>query len=1112
MSFEKKKLPSSESYSRPNTSHTYTRRRSYVRNRGSLKWAEFFRKAMLYCIIGFLAFIFLGGIIIYIKYIKDLPSISELENLEIAQASTIYDRDGNELYSIFKEKRTYIWYENISQNMVHAIVAWEDKRFFENPGVDIIGLFRAVLYRVIGKSDSLWGTSTLTQQLIRNTIIENRSSSESFSSAVGRKIKEIYLAYKLTSGVSKEKILELYLNKISYWSNAFGIEQASRTFFGKHAKELDVLEASVLASLPKGPTYYSPYNNYDRLMGYPYFYPKVTGGSDNTISVYTPEEEEKNRDITDEFKRFIKNLDLKRLSDSKAVICGIPEEKVKNHINVDSDGCSVLEYSNLLTLLNAVHIESGENIIEYQTGRKDFILGRMLEDNYITFDEYKVALVNSVGFPFEKYTEEIKYPHFVFYVRDYLEKKYGKDVLEKGGFQIYTTIDPILQDKAEEIVKKYADANAAKSGAKNAALISIDNKTGEILTMVWGKDYFDTESKGNVNIITSRLQPGSSFKPFVYSIAIDKEIIGTKTPIYDVKTDFPGGYTPKNFDGKFMGKMTVTMALNYSRNIPAIKMFFLAWGEEVIIDWMAKLWVSSLQEFKDEYKTTYGKEYNYGASMALGTWLMTPLELASAYSVYANMGVKKNIVPILKILDGKGNIIEEFKPEENTGEQVFDPSVAFITNYMLSDTSARPSTWNNYISLPGRTVAAKTGTSTKQYTDKSGEKIILPRNLWTIGYTPQVTTVVWAWNTNGDAVGMNGDGLQSAGPIWRDFMKFYHSDEPVENWKRPSGVKEINVSKISGLLIPEWFPENLIVGSLFKNIPKSFDRLGKVTVDILCNGKITDSTPKAAIQEVNLVELHSLRPDNSAWEWPVQAWIRGGGFKEELWELGNFITYVQSEACERPDFVSWNIALSSSISDGEEFVYGENYIELEFKWISTLKKIDVLLDDTLIQEILIEEWDSSWTYKWKIIIPKTINAGQKILTVRAVDTNYYSSEQNISISLSEKDNDKPSIILSDPKSESININTGENFNLVGEVEDRGTIRSINIYMDGKPLKIGIEGRVFDFPINTQDLSSGTHTIKIEAVDTSFNIGIKEININILWWDTLSGNQEDSIPE
>jgi membrane peptidoglycan carboxypeptidase len=164
-----------------------------------------------------------------------------------------------------------------------------------------------------------------------------------------------------------------------------------------------------------------------------------------------------------------------------------------------------------------------------------------------------------------------------------------------------------------------------------------------------------------------------------------------------------------------MGKMDVSAALNYSRNIPAIKMFYLAGGENEIVEWMEKIGAKSMQSFKDQYFEDYGREYSYGAAMSLGTALMTPLELAESYSVYANMGYKKELVPVIKILDSKGLIIEEFKKENNLGEEVIDPSTAFITNHILSDTSSRPEFWNKYLSLSGRKVAAKTGTSTKQY-------------------------------------------------------------------------------------------------------------------------------------------------------------------------------------------------------------------------------------------------------------------------------------------------------------------------------------------------------------------------------------------------------------
>lgn len=1064
-----------------------------IKKKSSLGFAKNLRKIILYSLIGFIVVGGVSTIILYKKFIEPLPSIDELENLEIAESSTIYDRNGEELYSIFTEKRTYVGYNDINQYMVHAIVAGEDKRFFENPGVDIIGLIRAVLYRVTGKSDSLGGTSTLTQQLIRNTIIENRSSGESLASGIERKIKEIYLAYKLTNGVSKEKILELYLNKISFWSNAYGIEQAAKTFFWKSSKDIGVLESSVLASLPKGPTFYSPYNNYDRVMGYPYFI--TDDDAENTIDLVTKEDIEKNSESVEKLVSFIEWLKLQRLSESRAILCGLSRENVKEYISVDTDGCSVLSYSELLPFLNGIKISLDEtNILEYQTGRKDFILGRMLEDDYINFDEYKGAITWSFWYTFVPYSENIKFPHFVFYIREYLEEKYGKDVIEKWGFKIYTSIDAKAQEKAEEIVAKQVVSNKAKYDANNAALVSIDNRTGEIIAMVWGTNYFDTENKGNVNIITSRLQPGSSFKPFVYSMAVDKEVVGTKTPVYDVKTIFPGNYTPDNFDGKFMGKMTITTALNYSRNIPAVKMFYLAGGEQSIIDFMGKLGVTTLADFKKEYFENYGKEYSYGASMSLWTGLVTPLEMAQAYSVYANMGIKKELVPITKILDSKGLVIEEFKPEDNRWEEVLDPSTAFIMNYMMSDTASRPTFWNNYLSLSGRAVAAKTGTSSKQWTE-NGKDYIFPRNLWTIGYTPEYTTVVWAGNNDGKELKYAGNGLEGAGPIWKQFMEYIHIGEPVQNWSKPSGVKEVPISKISGYNIPEWYDSSLIVNSYFKNSPTLYDtNLTTVDVDILCDGAVWPNTPAAAIKQVTLLAFHSLQPQNAAWENPVQAWVINGGYKAELGDIPNIIGYVSSETCERPDVAS-DIQIATTTQNGETIVVWSNYIELAYRSNNPIQNIEVFLGTEKIKDIDVGN-ELEWTYKWEVFISKG-SEWSKQLKFRAVDSYYYSATTSVNVTVSGTDPNPPKITMTNPIDSSIKLYKWDFFNLKWTVEDKGTIRSINIYINGNAEKIGLTGRDFNYPIGSLNLEIGNHIITVEAVGNDLKVGKAEVRLEVL---------------
>lgn len=475
-------------------------------------------------------------------------------------------------------------------------------------------------------------------------------------------------------------------------------------------------------------------------------------------------------------------------------------------------------------------------VLEYNTGRKDFVLGRMFEDGKISPAEYQNAFVQGLDFQFRQYQENIKYPHFVFYIKDYLENKYGKDFESQGGLKIYTTIDPVLQDKAEELVKKQVKINTSKYGAKSAALVSMDNKTGQILAMVGGADYFNGEEDGNVNIITSKRQPGSSFKPIVYTLAMSKNAIGPDTPIFDLKTKF-GDWEPNNYDDHFLGKMTVKKALDYSRNIPAIKMLYLAGGEASVVDFAEGLGVSSLS-----------KDGNYGATLAIGTGELKPIELMQAYSVFANGGVKKEINPILKITDQKGNLIEQYT--DVPGKQVASDAASYIISTILSDASSRPGDfWNNVLTLKDRVVAAKTGTSNKDVS-KGGKKAILPRDLWTAGYTPQITTVVWAGNVDGSETKGTCDGLNCAAPIWHDFMEAAHKNLPKETFQKPDSVFSATISQISGRLATDSTPDNLKVTSIFAVKPTEFEgSLSPIEVDGLCNGKVTDATPPEAIKK-----------------------------------------------------------------------------------------------------------------------------------------------------------------------------------------------------------------------------------------------------------------------
>lgn len=330
------------------TGFTAKRLVSILRKRRTMKPSTLF----LYIGTSLLALgIFFVGIV-YLVYLRTLPSITEIESLALPESSVIRDKNGNELYSIFAGadgKRTYIPLTQISKRIQDAVVSTEDKTFFENQGVDVRGLVRSVVNYVTGKTERIQGTSTISQQLIKVTFLTNERSLE-------RKIKEGYLSFRLNSEYSKEKILELYLNRISFGNNASGIEEAAKTYFGKPANEVGVLGATILASLPKGPTYYSPYNYRDRLMGYLYVF--QNDKTDEKITLGSVERRKEFRALVERFKETIRNMSFERINAEDVKVCHLNQSFLKNKYSIDTSGCARLAYKDILTLLNDIRIQA----------------------------------------------------------------------------------------------------------------------------------------------------------------------------------------------------------------------------------------------------------------------------------------------------------------------------------------------------------------------------------------------------------------------------------------------------------------------------------------------------------------------------------------------------------------------------------------------------------------------------------------------------------------------------------------------------------------------------------------------------------------------------------
>ncbi|MCA9366167.1 transglycosylase domain-containing protein, partial [Candidatus Kaiserbacteria bacterium] len=404
--------------------------------------------------------------------------------------------------------------------------------------------------------------------------------------------------------------------------------------------------------------------------------------------------------------------------------------------------------------------------------RKDLVLQRMLINNFITEDEYNAAKEEVVEFEPQAVTG-IRAPHFVMYVREQLAKEYGEEALAERGFRVITTLDWDLQKQAEEIVAKYADINKEKFHAENAGLVAIDPKTGDVLTMVGSRNYFDEEIDGNFNVTLANRQPGSSIKPYVYASAFSKGYT-PETILFDVKTQFSTAcepwdttsatpcYSPENYNHAYKGPITMRNALAQSLNIPAVKTLYLTSLKDAI-----KL-------ATDMGLTTLNDPDRLGLTLVLGGGEVKLLEHTGGYGVFANEGVLAKRRSILRIEDVAGNVIEETPVEE---ERVLDRDVALMITDILSDNVARTPLWgsNSLIYFPNRDVAAKSGSTNNL------------RDAWIMGYAPNIAVGAWVGNNDNSPMGGGLSGLITT-PMWRAFMDVALEKLPVEYFSEAPSI------------------------------------------------------------------------------------------------------------------------------------------------------------------------------------------------------------------------------------------------------------------------------------------------------------------------------------
>lgn len=744
-----------------------------------------------------------------------LPDVTDLEKLAAAESTEIYDRNDELLYTIHgEENREQVEYADISQYIINATVAIEDDNFWNHNGYDIFALGKAVLSQ-LGLSGSPRGGSTITQQYVKNTFL---SSARTYT----RKIKELILSMRLENSLNKQEILELYLNRIPYGNNAYGVQKAAEIYFDKDAKDLTLGESAILAALPQAPSRYNPFGNnkYSHLI------------------IEFTEKELKKRTIENEL-----DLDL--------------EEYARGLIGK--------------------HVDIGNGETVYIQGRSDLVLKRMSELGSITKKQRQEALNEIQNIEFNTYRESIVHPHFVLNIKQILEESYGKDIVEQGGLKVYTTIDPELQEYAEKVALEKGEENEKRFNANNVAILTINAKTGEILAMVGSRDYFNEEIDGNVNVVYRPRQPGSSFKPVVYAQAFYNGYAPANV-IYDVPTKV-GNDIPENYDGKWMGQISMRQALGHSRNIPAIKTYFLAGQQDPIIDLATLMGITTLK-----------KSHNYGYPLALGAGEIPLSEMVTAYATFANGGKRPSLFSIKKIENSNGDLILEH--EEKEFPEVLDPQIAYLINYILSSQEDAVGT---RLFIKGKINAAKTGTSTKENKKESGGKKVRPSDGWTIGYTPTIVTGVWTGNTDGSGLGYNADGYNTAAPIFNEVMTKALRNTTTEPFPVPKGIQLIPISKASGKLAGENTPDSMISTEPFSeiSIPKEVEnQFFKVKIDKVSGLLATEYTPEDAVIEVTyqnhepIAPLFNWRNEIIAYFKAIEGKITSGDGSETSQETG----------------------------------------------------------------------------------------------------------------------------------------------------------------------------------------------------------------------------------
>lgn len=655
------------------------------------------------------------------KIIKSLPPISNLEHYTPSIVTKIFDRNGNLITELFVERRVLVPLQEIPTDLQNAFLAIEDNDFFNHWGISTKGILRAAFINTL-KGTVRQGGSTITQQLSKTIFLTSERT-------ILRKIKELILTVQLEREYTKEEIFQMYLNQIYFGAGGYGTESASKIYFGKSVRDLNLAESALIAGLPKAPNYYSPLKN---------------------------------------------------------------PQKAKE--------------------------------------RRAVVLSKMKELGYITAEQEEEA--NNAPIPDKKFEEKQDTGHyFIEYLRILLEPKYGSKVLHKGGLQIYTTLDINMQLAAEEALKKHLDDFDTKQMPTfekenielkkvQGAIFAVDPKSGAIRVMVGGRDFEETKFN---RATQAKRQAGSSFKPFLYTAAIDSKLMTPATLLEDepMVFTFDGDkwnlvsrkltyvevlaekmtpeelvdpmkvWYPVNYGGRYRGQVTLREAMARSLNICAIDTINRI-SPSKVIDYARKMGIKS--------------PLINTLSLALGSSDVTLQEMVCAFSTIASGGIRTEPYFITKVIDKNGKILEYNIPKE---QEVLSQQTSYIMTNLLRGVVERGSGFA--ARALGRPCAGKTGTSNNS------------ADAWFVGFTPDLVAGVWVGYDDRFSLGKKATGGTVACPLWTDFMRKALKGYPVTDFPQPKqGIEWALIDPKTGLLALSKTPNAYLEAFLEGTAPQKY--------------------------------------------------------------------------------------------------------------------------------------------------------------------------------------------------------------------------------------------------------------------------------------------------